>query len=87
MSAANSLQGTVQQLTMGMGVAVGALALRLAEKFHGRGGSPPKLQDFQMAFVLVSGLALISVADYLSLPRTAGEVATVRKQKTVESPR
>jgi len=80
MSAANSLQGTIQQLTMGMGVAVGALALRLAEKFHGRGSDLPRLQDFQMAFVLVSALALISVADYLFLPGNAGEIATVRKK-------
>jgi EmrB/QacA subfamily drug resistance transporter len=77
MSNANTLFSTVQQLTMGLGVAVGALALRAGaplERLFGisaAGGRP-----FGAAFLLLAVVALLAAAEAGLLPSQAGsEVA------------
>lgn len=72
MSSATSMQAVVQQMSMGMGVAVGAVALRAAAVMRGNRGPEPALTDFHIAFALVSVLALIAVADCFALDRRAG---------------
>jgi len=72
MSSATSMQAVVQQMSMGMGVAVGALALRASEALRGYHGAEPALTDFHIAFELVSLLALVAVADCFGLDRHAG---------------
>ena len=80
MSSATSMQAVVQQLSMGMGVAVGALALRAASALRGYRGAEPALADFHIAFALVSTLALIAVADCFGLdPHAGAEVSGHRK--------
>jgi EmrB/QacA subfamily drug resistance transporter len=76
MSAATTFAIMVQQMTMGMGVAVGAIALRIAALL--RHGSPtnPTIPDFHLAFVLIGMIALISVLDFLKLDETAGAVVS-----------
>jgi hypothetical protein len=66
----------VQQMSMGMGVAVGAIALRVAALFTGRGSSAPTVAQFHIAFILVSILAAIAVLDCLPLhPHAGAEVS------------
>jgi EmrB/QacA subfamily drug resistance transporter len=72
MSSATSMQAVVHQMSMGMGVAVGAVALRAASAMREGRDTGPALADFHVAFVLVSLLALVAVADCFGLDRRAG---------------
>ncbi len=72
MSSATSMQAVVQQMSMGMGVAVGAVALRAAAFLRGYHGAEPSLADFHVAFALVSLLAIIAVVDCFGLDPSAG---------------
>ncbi|MCB5308364.1 MFS transporter [Yersinia massiliensis] len=78
MSGANTFSNMAQQLSMGLGIAIGALALRIAEWFHPyRAGIIP-LENFQIAFVVIGMVALLSVIDTLTLNHDAGD--EVRKK-------
>jgi EmrB/QacA subfamily drug resistance transporter len=72
MSSANSFFTVMTQMSMGMGVAVGAVTLRLAAALHSGRSAVPTIADFHLAFGMVSLLAVIAVADCLSLNRNAG---------------
>ncbi len=76
MSAATTFASMVQQMTMGMGVAAGAIALRVAALLRHDSASNPTIADFHLAFVLVGLIALISVLDFLKLDRAAGAVVS-----------
>jgi hypothetical protein len=76
MSAATTFAIMVQQMTMGMGVAVGAIALRIAALLRHGSATHPTIPDFHLAFVLVGMIALISVLDFLKLEATAGAVVS-----------
>lgn len=71
---ASTLNSITQQLTIGMGIAFGAVCLRVSAFLHGDQGArgPVSLADFQTAFALASLLTLISVIGYLKLPYDAG---------------
>jgi EmrB/QacA subfamily drug resistance transporter len=76
MSGANTLFNMVQQLGMAMGIALGAVALRIAGLLlPGAGpaaaGSIP-LTHFHAAFVIVGVLALLEVIDVIGLEPGAG---------------
>ncbi len=75
-SAANSFFSTVQQLGMSMGVALGALALRMATLARGHGHGTPDVMDFHIAFALVGVMALLAVADCFQLPPDAGSITS-----------
>lgn len=78
MGGANTFSNMIQQLAMGLGIAIGALALRIAEWFHPyRAGMIP-LENFQIAFVVIGVVALLSIVDTLTLNRDAGD--EVRKR-------
>ena len=80
MSSATSFSGVVIQMSMGMGVAVGALALRFAGWIHGHETSAPALMDFRVAFAMISILALVAVFDCLPLdPHAGAEVSGHRR--------
>jgi EmrB/QacA subfamily drug resistance transporter len=66
MSSATSLAGTLQQLSIGLGVAFGALILHVA------GG------DFRVAFLAMTLIGLGSTAHFLRLRPTAGDAARGR---------
>jgi hypothetical protein len=72
MSSANSFFTVMTQMSMGMGVAVGAVTLRLAAWLRGEPASAPTIADFHFAFGMVSIIAVLAVVDCLSLDRNAG---------------
>ena len=72
LSSASSFYAVAQQLSMGMGAAVGAMALRIAAWVHGTPSSMPTTSDFHFAFALISLIALAGVADSVTLDRNAG---------------
>ncbi len=73
---ASTLWSVAQQMTIGLGIAFGALCLRAAASLHhgGAGGGPTHydLQDFQWAFAMAALVTLVSVIGYLRLPPDAG---------------
>jgi Na+/melibiose symporter-like transporter len=75
-AAASTLWSVAQQMTIGLGIAFGALALRLAALLHDPlpAATPFALRDFHWAFIAGSALILCSVAGYLRLPRDAGHL-------------
>jgi Na+/melibiose symporter-like transporter len=72
MSSANSFFTVMTQMSMGMGVAVGAVTLRLAAWLRGGPSSSPTIADFHLAFGMVSIVAVLAVVDCLGLDRNAG---------------
>jgi EmrB/QacA subfamily drug resistance transporter len=72
MSSATSFAAVVQQMGMGLGVAVGAVALRGAGWLRGERAGTLTLMDFHVAFWLVGALGVLAVLDCLALPRDAG---------------
>jgi MFS family permease len=79
MTGANTLMSTLQELGAGLGVAVGALLVRLggpvagAVGLHGGADRP-----FRVAFVLLAVILLGPVVEGLLLPRSAGNAVTGR---------
>jgi EmrB/QacA subfamily drug resistance transporter len=71
MSAATSLYSTLQQLSLTMGITVGAAALEFARSFSGSGS--PALADFSVAFLVVAAFSLAATPLALRLPVTAGD--------------
>ncbi len=70
MSQATSLMSVGQQLSMSVGVMVGAYALQGAQAF--RGGTGLLIQDFRMAFFVVGAVSITSIVYFLRLSPTAG---------------
>lgn len=84
MTGANTLFSTVFQLTMGMGIAVGAIGIRIGQAISAPlGVSGIVAIEFRLAFVLLGIIALFAVVDCLSLDRRAGD-NVARKQKADE---
>jgi EmrB/QacA subfamily drug resistance transporter len=80
MSSASALSSTLFQLTMGIGVALGAIALRLAAWMHGHSGRSVTPADFSVAFLMVALVGLFSIADLFRLARDAGSEVTGHRQ-------
>ena len=69
-SRATSLVSVGQQLSISAGVAVGALAVELAQHWHGDGTL--QAADFPPAFLVVAVISALSVFIFLQLPPDAG---------------
>ena len=69
MSAASSLASVSQQMSVGMGVALGAACLHLLALRH---GGLPSLGDFHAAFLIVAVLMLAGLPAFVRLPAGAG---------------
>ena len=72
---ASTLWSVAQQMTIGMGIAFGAVCLRLAHSLRSGSASAHEafaLGDFRWAFSIAGLLILASVAGYARLPRNAG---------------
>ena len=69
-----NLDATVIGTSMnaGMGIAVGGLALSVAEILNGSTPGLAALHDFRIAFWIVAGLALLAIVDCVALPPGAG---------------
>jgi EmrB/QacA subfamily drug resistance transporter len=72
MSRANGFLSAVMQLSLGMGVAVGAVTLRVVAHAHGHLSAFPTIRDFHIAILCVAVLALFPVFDALGLAPNAG---------------
>jgi MFS family permease len=72
MSGASTLASTLNQMTMGMGVAFGAIALRVATWLHGHSAQPSTPADFALAFLFVAALGFAGIFDVFGLDRDAG---------------
>src|SRR6202166_2239198 len=72
MSRANGFLSAVMQLSMGMGVAIGAITLRLVAHARGHSAAAPQLRDFHLAMLFMAVVALGPVIDSLGLPPDAG---------------
>jgi len=76
MTRANTFLSTVQQMTMGMGIGVGAVVLHLAALLHGRTATVLTVADFHLAFFLIGAIALVGIVDCFKLERNAGTVVS-----------
>jgi len=73
MGNANTLSSTIQQLTMGLGVAVGALALRAGAPLdHLVGAASTGGGPFHAAFLLLAAVAFVAAAEAALLAPHAG---------------
>jgi len=72
MSSATSFFSMLTQMSMGMGVAVGAIALRIAGFLDGHSGVVPTTKEFHIAFLLVALLSVLATLDCFLLERDAG---------------
>ncbi|CAI0868866.1 High-copy suppressor of rspA [Serratia proteamaculans] len=84
MNGANTLFNVSQQMGSGLGIAIGALALRLAEMLMPQSGERIPLVDFQWAFVVIGVIALLAVIDCFTLDANAG--SEVRQRKPAAAP-
>jgi len=74
MSAASTLWSAAAQMTVGLGIAFGAVSLRVAAHLNGEvTGHVFTLDDFRLAFLFAGVLTLVSVFGYLGLARNAGQ--------------
>ena len=72
MSYATSFFSMITQMSMGMGVAVGAIALRVAGFFTGNSAGAPTTKEFHIAFLLVAVLCILATLDCFILEPDAG---------------
>jgi MFS family permease len=72
MSSATSFFSMITQMSMGMGVAVGAIALRVAGFLDGHSSAIPTTKEFHIAFLLVAILCILATLDCFALERDAG---------------
>jgi hypothetical protein len=84
MSRANGFLSAVMQLSLGMGIAVGAITLRLIAHAHGHSATAPQLRDFHEAILLMSILALGPVINAIGLPPNAGATTSGHRQPELE---
>jgi EmrB/QacA subfamily drug resistance transporter len=70
LAAATSLYGTMQQLSLALGVVVASTVLEFAAHLGGRGAAT--LADFHLAFLVTAGFTLLGALDVLRLRRDTG---------------
>jgi hypothetical protein len=78
MSAASTLVSTIQQLSMGVGVAFGAFALNSIAFVRGNAAGTLDATDFRLAFVAIGITGLLATIAFVRLPADAGASVTGR---------
>jgi EmrB/QacA subfamily drug resistance transporter len=76
MTHANTLLSTLQELGAGLGVAVGALLVRLGQAVGGVPAAAGAAGPYRVAFVLLAVLLALPAVTALRLARTAGDAVT-----------
>jgi hypothetical protein len=84
MGRANGFLSAVNQLSMGVGIAVGTITLRLVARAQGHSAALPRLQDFHLAILLMAILALGPVFGAISLPREVGASTSGHRELQLE---
>ena len=72
LSSATSFFSMMTQMTMGMGVAAGAIALRLSALVTGNTSGTPTTKEFHIAFIFVAALIALGTIDCFTLKPDAG---------------
>ena len=85
MSQANTLFSIAWQMSNGMGIAVGAVALQMSSLIHG-GHSQLTVSDFHLAFIMIAVISIASLYDVFSLDRSAGAEVTGHAVKNSDKP-
>lgn len=67
MTNANSFYSTIQQMSSGMGIAIGAVALRFSSMINGEEGTSYSVADFRLSFIFVAILAVVHLWGYTKL--------------------
>lgn len=78
-TSANTLYSTVQQMSSGLGIALGAVALRFSNTLNNGTPGNYTVADFRDSFIIVAILAFVHLFGYLKLRPDAGN--SVRKKK------
>jgi len=79
MSGASTLFSVMQQMATGMGIAFGAMALRLGAVINGHDGNPTAA-DFRIAFICVVALCVVALIDCSRLSKDAGAQVSGQKK-------
>ena len=80
MTHANTLHATLQELGAGLGIAVGALLVRLGDPVgEALGLADDPATPYRVAFVLLGVIMLVPLVEALLLPPTAGRAVTGRR--------
>ncbi|WP_321816382.1 MULTISPECIES: MFS transporter [unclassified Paraburkholderia] len=77
---ATTLFSVMQQMNAGMGIAVGALMLSIAEQWHGAAAGRATAADFHLAFWMIAAVALLATIDSALLPANAGSRVLVTQK-------
>jgi EmrB/QacA subfamily drug resistance transporter len=80
MSRANGFLSAVMQLSIGMGVAIGAITLRFVAHSYGHSAAMPQLRDFHISILCMAVLALGPVIDSIGLRPDAGAATSGHRQ-------
>jgi hypothetical protein len=84
---ANTLQATAQQLSVGLGPSLGAIALRAGTPLgHLLPGSPEPRSAYCVAFLVLALVALTATAAALRMPTDAGSSVTQRREHEPSPP-
>ena len=79
-TAANTLYSTIQQMSTGMGIAMGAVVLRFSNIInHGIAGHYT-IPDFRLAFIFVTVLGFVHLYGYTKLSKDAQAVSVMLKK-------
>jgi EmrB/QacA subfamily drug resistance transporter len=84
MSQATSFISVAQQVSLSVGVSIGALTLEGA--MYSRGGAELAVGDFRWAFAVVGAVSALSLLSFLRLPPDAGEEVSRHKSKKLVAP-
>ena len=82
MTHANTLAATLQQLSIGLGLTVTALALRVGGPLGRTVDLSAALGPYRVAFVLLAALLVVPIVQAVRLPRAAGSAVTARAAAT-----
>jgi EmrB/QacA subfamily drug resistance transporter len=78
-SGANAFFTMMQQLSLGLGIAFGAIGLRVVASLHG--AAVPGVLDFRLVFLLTAVLPVLAVIDFARLAPDAGALVSGRGKK------